>query len=179
MAERREERAKLEALTSATDDLRPSDDFTDAIMARVSGALDSGVTVDSATDESEEPFATLARATAELEPSAAMSDAIMVAVLSEKTLEALSPNARESVLERALRLTTDLEPSEGFAASVMAALPKLTSRRPWAEAVTRSSRSVLFFAAAVAAACVLFCTYTEQRLDADVVSSVDPLEVSE
>ena len=177
MAERREDRGRLDALTTATSGLRPSEDLTDAVMARIADV--------NVASHSDALLTKLARSTDGLEPSNAFADSVMMSVLSaESTSESLAAkDDSHDALERVARLTADFSVPESFVNAVMDRLPSAaSSRRPrwaFADVVTRTGRAALFMAAAVAAACVIFSTYAERRLDADVVSSVDPVEVNE
>jgi hypothetical protein len=177
MAEHRKNDAELGALTQATEALRPSDDLTESLMARI------------ASDESMPELARLAQATSTLEVRADFVDATMALVLAELghsgDHDAAPPMARS--VEDLAQLTADLEPTAGFADVVMQAVkndaapssaPSPSGRGIWS-GVTRSGGAALFVAAAVAAVCVLFSSYTERRLDTDVMASVDPVEVSE
>lgn len=177
MAEHRKNDAELGALTQATEALRPTDDLTESLMARI------------AFDDSMPELARLAQATSTLEARADFVDATISLVLAELGHSgeqgAGAPVARS--VEDLAQLTADLEPTAGFTEVVMESLkndaasssvPAPSVRGIWS-GVARSGGAALFVAAAVAAACILFSSYTERRLDTDVMASVDPVEVSE
>jgi hypothetical protein len=150
---------RLRALAEATEQVRPSDGFVDAVMA----ALSAGTAA-----EPDEQLARTSAATADLDVDPALGDSVMAA---------LDPS--DGALERAARATADLRPDEALTGAVMRAVAAAAGRTAWPHAVGRSARAVLVAASLAAAASVALSFYTQRELDADVMATVDSIEVAE
>jgi hypothetical protein len=118
-------------------------------------------------DHREKELEKLARATEDLDVADGFTDRVMSAV---------GGDAR--TLDRVAALTESLAPREGFADSVMQAVRAeassrvvssgravLSGRGGWFDGVGRSGIRAVFVAAAVAAACVVYSSYTERSFD--------------
>jgi len=82
---------------------------------------------------------------------------------------------------------SDLRPAEGFTEAVMAAVerdrslwaPPAERTASWSDGVWRSGGPALALAAAAAVACLLLSWSAQDKLDADVLATVDVVEVVE
>lgn len=126
-------------------------------------------------------FEALARATEELAPSDAIVDAVMRRVTAADedvdgklaTLASATASLDASpALGDAVMLRIDAIAIEGGAASSK-------QRIALADGLVRSGRFALFFAAAVAAAAVLYASWTETRVYDEALVTADSIEVGE
>jgi len=129
----------------------------------------------------EEDLARLAAATSDIEAPADFTDRVM----------GLVREADHPIFAQVARATRDLEPSAALADSVMRGVretdrspasdikSKPTSKVVWLDGITRGGVGAVLIAAAVAAGCVLFASYTEGDLDAHVIATVDSVEAGE
>lgn len=181
---------KLRALGRATDDIRPSDAISDAVVDGLDGPMASEAA----------PLAPLAAATEGLTPPDDFSDAVMArvmaldAVISRPPVDvssasevATSDDSDDDVLLHARRATADLYPSGGFTDAVLAAIadePALSAqdvpRVSVIELVTgsrdevlRSARPGLLFAAIAAAACLMLSWYTQRDFDTQLMRQAE------
>jgi hypothetical protein len=110
----------------------------------------------------------LGRATENLEPSDAFSDALMAS---------LEPsNAR---LERLARQTDSLDVGPSFTDEVMRSVTTQPRETAWSEGVVRLARFALVGAAAAAAVCLFLSSQAERGYDSAVIESVAAVEVDE
>ena len=139
----------------------------------------------------------LASSTADIQPRAALSDAVMAAVLEEDgdplarislaTAE-IEPDARISDAVMAVvdpqavpvldfdeiaRRTADLRLTDAFTDAVMASLPKVhAARGSMSDGMMRSALWSLIVAGFAAAASVALSWYTERNVDEQTVASI-------
>jgi len=117
----------------------------------------------------------LAAATSDLKPADAFTDAVLRAA-----------QGAEDPLARAARATRDLEPDAALTDAVLEAVrvaPAQRRRRARAPAfgdgIVRAGRAAVAAAALAAAASVLLFLQTQRQVDAEIMASVDTVEVSE
>lgn len=138
--------SRMRSLADATDRLSPTDELTDAIMARV-----AAVAVDASERGAHDEHGESADVDAKL---SAMADA-----------------------------TRDIDLAPGFTDALLRVLDEAprTSKRPLAffDGLARTGRTGLFVAAAIAAAAVVYASWTERRVYDETMVSADTIEVVE
>ena len=140
MAEGRDDVKKLQTIADRTSDVRPSDDFTDAALDRVTMSS----------------FERIAEATGELAPTGDFVEALMKRVSAED-----DPFA--SIAHR----TAFIRPTNDFTDVVMEAIA--APEQSWGDSMMKTARPSLFLAALAAAASIAFSWYTERTVDADLL----------
>jgi hypothetical protein len=134
-------------------------------------------------DDRDDKLAALGRATAGLTPGAGLTDAVMARI--EAARRDREPAGLDTDLARLARATDALAPSDDFTSRVMSAVaPKTDGARSSRgaglfDALARSGRAGLFFAAAVAAIAVLYASWTETRVYDESLVTADAVEMSE
>lgn len=116
----------------------------------------------------DQQLARLAAATSDIRPDDGFTDAILRAAI-----DAGDP------LARAARATENIEPSAAFTDAVLDAVRTGPVRPAFTEGIVRAGRAAVVVAALAAAASVLLFFQTQNQIDAAIMSSVDPVEVSE
>lgn len=140
MAEGGDDVKKLQVIADRTSDVRPSDEFTDATLERVTlSELDR-----------------IKMATSEVEPTGDLVEAVMKKVAAEE-----DPFA--SIAQR----TAHIRPTDDLTDAVMADIT--SASQGWSDSMMRTARPSLFFAAVAAAASIAFSWYTERSVEVDVL----------
>lgn len=121
-------------------------------------------------DRIDQELARLAAATSDLTPNDAFTDAVLRAA-----------SDAESPLARAARATGVLEPDAAFTDAVLDAVraAPASAQPAFSDGIVRAGRAAVVVAALAAAASVLLFFQTQSQIDAAIMASVDPVEVSE
>lgn len=163
---------ELNRLSDATADLAPRAELTARVMSAVA---DAEAESDPWVASTSELWASIAERTAELSPSPQFSANVMAAIHQAKAENEHEP------LELLAARTRHLEPRAGFEDRVMRRVRRVPARpaRGLGEGVAKSGIKALFAAAAVAAAAMFYASYSEKSLEADVLASVDTVEMGD
>ncbi|MGK4008874.1 hypothetical protein WMF31_40085 [Sorangium sp. So ce1036] len=135
--------------------------------------------------ELDRDLARLAAATSRLDPGDGFTDAVLRAAAAQADPAQPDPAqpaaAQADRLARIARATRDVAPDPAFTDAVLRAVQAapLPARPTVTDGIVRSGRAAVVLTALAAAASVAFVWQAQRQVDAAIMASVDPIEVSE